>query len=1063
MASGSGARLSLEMLLVFGAIAGFALPPPPSPPLLAVPLRPVPPRASVPPSPETIGAMTSLRITLFGLDLWSLCTWQSDVEVLVDSQHSRTNMTMAYLTAPGMCYSALKALNYTTLLNTSFPVEQLMPGLDYFMADITSVLRNYFTDKSLSVVVSDYCAGNRTESTFYNSTTPVNGTWATLHVVVTVSSPSPQGLTVPPTTIQLRNLQRNCRGALITAGPEFFRLYQMPIQRCLVEPLLQPPSPSPSPAQPLRSPSPPPPTPPAPGPPLPPSPSPAPPPPAPPPPGPPPPSPAPSPAPPPPPRPPPSPPLPPVNNNLLVPPSPPSPSPPPQSPHPPSPSPPPPSPPPPLTSPSITPPRLHRHPSPPHLPLHHPPPPSPPPPSPPPPSPPPPSPPPPSPPPPSPPPPSPPPPSPSPLPPSPPPPSPPPPSPSPLPPSTPPPSPPPPSPSPLPPSPPPPSPPPPSPSPLPPSPPPPSPPPPSPSPLPPSPPSPSPLPPAPSPPPPSPSCSDPYADPYSNPPCGACLPGYQSENLLCVVICFAASTRVKVKAPQLGSAPGSGPSPGKAPEQAAASTPRWLHMALEDLRIGSEVECLMPVGKAGVDASGAATNTAYQLGTCHVMYYTHAVRATLNQTRLTFTRADGSTGQLTATPNHRYLLPGHPVPLNRPPAMLPAAAGNHTLEREQAEVQAGRRCLSDVAHVPGGCKTFGQVVVGDLVLLRDESSGCLHTSTITEVETVEEYGSFTPLLTGNALLVPEGVATHTVARTAYLMGLAPYEAAFSQRLAADAAHAQEASPLSMQLLTLGSADTQAVPVVRATVHMPTGDGNAQLTPPLAETCPGQVPSLARPLHTKPSWRLTSLDYSAAGATSLLDTAIHVPSLHRRKPAAPDQAQPKPQLSCPTTASALHQRGDSQQAESIGDIPVPASDLLPLWRHCLEHWTVNASLSRTWQRSSPPLVPLLALASMGQLQLVTEPRAPDAYLDMASVPAQLQPAVRQLLGSCVQLGARMGDLPFTSPAGHVFKTLLAQMGEESFAALSTVAIQQQASKTALSLFDVVAMFMQSMAD
>ncbi|KAL6758467.1 hypothetical protein V8C86DRAFT_2595040 [Haematococcus lacustris] len=471
----------------------------------------------------------------------------------------------------------------------------------------------------------------------------------------------------------------------------------------------------------------------------------------------------------------------------------------------------------------------------------------------------------------------------------------------------------------------------------------------------------------------------------------------------------------------------------------------------------------MPVGKAGVDASGAATNTAYQLGTCHVMYYTHAVRAILNQTRLTFTRANGSTGQLTATPSHRYLLPGHPVPLNRPPTMLPAAAGSLTRAGEQAEVQAGRRCLSDVAHVPGGCKTFGQVVVGDLVLLRDESSGCLHTSTITEVETVEEYGSFNPLLTGNALLVPEGVAAHMVARTAFQLGLAPYEAAFSQRLAADAAHAQEATPLSMQLPTLGSADTQAVPVVRATIDMPGGNCKAQLTPPLAETCPGQGPSLARPFHTKPSWHLTSLDYSAAGATSLLDTAIHVPPSHPRKPASLDPAQPTPQLSCPTTAPSLHQHGDSQQAESMGDMSVPASDLLPLWRHCLEHWTVNASLSRTWQRSSPALAPQLALASMGQLQLVTEPRAPDAYLDMASVPAQLQPAVRQLLGSCVRLGARMGDLPFTSSAAHVFITLLAHMDEESFAALSTVAVQQQASKKALSLFDVVAMFMQSMAD
>ncbi|KAJ9522220.1 hypothetical protein QJQ45_008048 [Haematococcus lacustris] len=447
----------------------------------------------------------------------------------------------------------------------------------------------------------------------------------------------------------------------------------------------------------------------------------------------------------------------------------------------------------------------------------------------------------------------------------------------------------------------------------------------------------------------------------------------------------------------------------------------------------------------------------------HVAVITQAVRAILNQTRLTFTRADGSTGQLTATPNHRYLLPGHPVPLNRPPTLGPAAAGNHTQEGEQAELPAGRRCLSDVAHVPGGCKTFGQVVVGDLVLLRDEGSGCLHTSTITAVESVDEYGSFNPLLTGNALLVPEGVAAHTVARTAYLLGLSPYEAAFSQRLAADASSAQEATPLSLQLPTLGTAASQAVPVVHATVHMPTGDGEAQLTPPLAQTCAGQIPSLAIPLRTGRSWRLTSLDYSAAGATSLLDTAMQVPPSHLRKPAALHQAQPKPQLSCPTTAPALHPPVDSQQAESIGDMSVVASDLLPLWRHCLEHLTVNASLSHTWQRTSPPLAPQLALASMGQLPLVTEPRAPDAYLDMASVPAQLQPAVRQLLGTCVQLGARMGDLPFTSPAAHVFKTLLAQMGEESFAALSTVAIQQQANGMALSLFDVVAMFMQSMAD
>ncbi|GFH18271.1 hypothetical protein HaLaN_15045, partial [Haematococcus lacustris] len=94
-----------------------------------------------------------------------------------------------------MCYSQLKALNYTELLGTTLTADELMPGLAYFVADVSRTLRDYLVDKGLSVGVSDYCAGNRTESTFYthNPTTPVNGTWATLHVVVTVSSSSPQG------------------------------------------------------------------------------------------------------------------------------------------------------------------------------------------------------------------------------------------------------------------------------------------------------------------------------------------------------------------------------------------------------------------------------------------------------------------------------------------------------------------------------------------------------------------------------------------------------------------------------------------------------------------------------------------------------------------------------------------------------------------------------------------------------------------------------------------------------------------------------------------------------
>ncbi|KAL6747881.1 hypothetical protein V8C86DRAFT_1250517 [Haematococcus lacustris] len=137
MAGRSGALLVLKMLLV----SAFAYGPPPSPPLLEPPLRPLPPPASPPPSPNQpfTGALTSLRLTFFGLDLWSLCTWHSNVVALVNEQRTRTNVSMAYLTAPGMCYSALKALNYTTLLNTSLPVEQLMPGLDYFVADVSHI------------------------------------------------------------------------------------------------------------------------------------------------------------------------------------------------------------------------------------------------------------------------------------------------------------------------------------------------------------------------------------------------------------------------------------------------------------------------------------------------------------------------------------------------------------------------------------------------------------------------------------------------------------------------------------------------------------------------------------------------------------------------------------------------------------------------------------------------------------------------------------------------------------------------------------------------------------
>ncbi|GFH26502.1 hypothetical protein HaLaN_24664, partial [Haematococcus lacustris] len=242
---------------------------------------------------------------------------------------------------------------------------------------------------------------------------------------------------------------------------------------------------------------------------------------------------------------------------------------------------------------------------------------------------------------------------------------------------------------------------------------------------------------------------------------------------------------------------GEGPGSSEPLDEAGSSAPVWLDTALEDLRIGSEVECLRPVGKAGVDAFGAATNTAYQL----------------------------------------------------------------------------------VAHVPGGWKPFGDVVVGDLVLLRDASSGQLHTTTITAVETVLEYGSFNPVLQGHALLLPEGVAAYNVLRTAYQLGLAPYDAAFSHRLTPAATDAERAAPQPQQQLrsALTSAASPATPVVHAHIRMSADDGlegvvEAQLSHPAAQTCPERLPSFTFPpaasAFTVPLSRLE------AGGMLLLDMATY---------------------------------------------------------------------------------------------------------------------------------------------------------------------------------------------
>ncbi|KAL6760141.1 hypothetical protein V8C86DRAFT_2561507 [Haematococcus lacustris] len=449
--------------------------------------------------------------------------------------------------------------------------------------------------------------------------------------------------------------------------------------------------------------------------------------------------------------------------------------------------------------------------------------------------------------------------------------------------------------------------------------------------------------------------------------------------------------------------------PGDAPGPVASV---WQDTALEDLRIGSEVECVVPVGTAAMDQLGGITNTAYQLSTCYVYYYSHAVRTTLAHTRLTFTRADGSSGQLAATPTHPYFAPGHPVPLT--PALPPAsaaAAGNATRARGHAQPsrEADTQHPATRVNVPGGWKPFGDVVVGDLVLLRDASSGQLHTTTITAVERVLEYGSFSPLLQGNALIVLQGVAVYTMVLAAHHAATGPYERAFSQRL-----------------LSTPPAGDAAAHAIHSDCH-----SNQQATPIV--TYPGQLPGLPPTPAAFP--RQLSPIEASIGAGVQLDMG------HQQLPS--------------TETNVL-----TEQSQPSGTMPgsmqllTSDQDLLPLWRHCLEHWAISPGLSHSWQCSSPPLASQLALVSTGQLPLVLEPMAPDAYLDMTSIPTALQPAVRKLLGGCVQLGSRLSDLPFFSSLVDTIQGLIHQHGLAGAVAL---VLQEQAGVPVTSIIDVVAAF------
>ncbi|KAL6759780.1 hypothetical protein V8C86DRAFT_2564638, partial [Haematococcus lacustris] len=193
--------MSITAMLVWlipflhGASAQLTMMPAPSPPILA--FRPPAPLQSSPP-PQPSNAMgTSLFITFYGLDLWSLlASWGSGIQALLEAQQS-PSLRLQGLSAPGMCASQLLALNTTALLNTSLTAQQLMPGLGYFATDVARLLREYLQDSSITVQVPDFCAGNRTAASFTVNRTLVNGPWPTLRVTINLLTTDPDRLSSP--------------------------------------------------------------------------------------------------------------------------------------------------------------------------------------------------------------------------------------------------------------------------------------------------------------------------------------------------------------------------------------------------------------------------------------------------------------------------------------------------------------------------------------------------------------------------------------------------------------------------------------------------------------------------------------------------------------------------------------------------------------------------------------------------------------------------------------------------------------------------------------------------
>ncbi|KAJ9519520.1 hypothetical protein QJQ45_000605 [Haematococcus lacustris] len=181
-------------------------PSPPSPPLLAS--RPPGPPLYTPLPQQPNVTRIELLITFYGLDLWSLVTsWGSRIQALLDAQRS-PSLRIQNLVAPGMCASQLLALNTTALLNTSLTPQELMPALGLFTTDVAQLLRNYVQDSSISVQVSDFCAGNRTVTPLAINRTLVNATLPTLHVTVNLLNGTLDRL-LPPFG-ELRQLLRNC-------------------------------------------------------------------------------------------------------------------------------------------------------------------------------------------------------------------------------------------------------------------------------------------------------------------------------------------------------------------------------------------------------------------------------------------------------------------------------------------------------------------------------------------------------------------------------------------------------------------------------------------------------------------------------------------------------------------------------------------------------------------------------------------------------------------------------------------------------------------------------------